>query len=74
MADDDHVELYRKVFEEHGVKVVGSLITTITNLALTPILRPVEQITEFLRSRTEMDYTPLLEEIFAQRSRLTELL
>ena len=51
-----------------------SLKGTMANLALTPILRPVEQITEFLRARTEMDYAPLLEEIFAQRSRLTELL
>lgn len=43
------------------------------NLALTPIDRPVREITEFLRSRTEMDYQPLLSEILAQRDALREL-
>ena len=35
----------------------------LANLALTPILDPVSQITELLRARTSMDYTPLLTEI-----------
>ena len=32
MADEDHVELCRKTFEEHGVEVAGGLTTTINTL------------------------------------------
>lgn len=40
------------------------------NLALTPILRPVQEITELLRSKTVMDYTPLATEILSRREDL----
>lgn len=40
------------------------------NLALTPILRPVEQITELLRTRTVTDYGPLVREILSGRDYL----
>ena len=43
------------------------------NLSLTPIDRPVREITEHLRSRTEMDYRPLLDEILARRASLLAL-
>lgn len=43
------------------------------NLALTPILDPVIKITELLRARTVMDYTPLLAEITAARNGLIAL-
>ena len=43
------------------------------NLALTPIFKPVQEITELLRSRTDTDYAPLLSEISAQRDSLTQL-
>ena len=43
------------------------------NLSLTPILNPVKEITEFLRARTEMDYSDLLGEIVTQRDRLASL-
>ena len=43
------------------------------NLALTPIDKPVREITEHLRSRTDMDYMPLLAEILAQRASLLAL-
>ena len=33
------------------------------NLALTPIFKPVSEITELLRARTEMDYSALVEQI-----------
>ena len=57
-----------KAFEyAHALKGVTG------NLALTPIDRPVREITEFLRSRTDMDYGPLLAEILSQRDALREL-
>ncbi len=43
---------------------------TTANLALTPILKPVQEITELLRAKTDTDYTPFLEEIEARRSEL----
>lgn len=48
----------------HAIKGV------MANLALTPILRPVQEITELLRSKTVMDYTPLVTEILSRRADL----
>ena len=50
-----------------------SLKGMMANLALTPILRPVEKITELLRSRTAMDYSPLVTEILSARNNLIAL-
>ncbi len=38
----------------HALKGVAA------NLALTPVLEPVSEMTELLRGRTQMDYRPLL--------------
>ena len=43
------------------------------NLALTPILRPVQEITELLRSKAAADYEPLVREILARRDSLVKL-
>lgn len=57
-----------KAFEAaHALKGVTA------NLALTRILKPVQEITELLRARTETDYSPLLKEISEQREGLTAL-
>ena len=52
----------------HAIKGVAA------NLALTPICKPIEQITELLRHRTETDYAPLLEEIEEKSRQLMGLL
>lgn len=58
-----------KAFEAaHALKGV------VANLSLTPIFTPASEITEHLRAREEMDYAPLLEEIFAQKEKLEELI
>ena len=44
------------------------------NLSLTPISKPVQEITELLRARTDTDYTPYLEEILARKNELKALL
>ncbi len=44
------------------------------NLALTPVYRPVEQMTELLRGRTDTDYSPFLAEMEKQRSALLALM
>lgn len=43
------------------------------NLALTPLYEPVVEITELLRTRTQTDYTALLETIRLRRDALERL-
>ena len=55
----------QKAFEAaHALKGI------LANLELPPVLKPVEEITEFLRARTEMDYAPLYGEIMEQYEKL----
>ena len=57
-----------KAFEAaHALKGV------MANLALAPICKPVQEITELLRSRAATDYAPLLSEIRSQRESLLQL-
>ena len=51
----------------HGLKGVTG------NLALSPIYEPVCEITEFLRSRTEMDYSDLRDTIMIKSEELVQL-
>ncbi|MBR4554731.1 MAG: Hpt domain-containing protein [Ruminococcus sp.] len=43
------------------------------NLSLDPLTRPVSEMTELLRNRTDTDYTALLEEVKTQFERLCSL-
>ena len=43
------------------------------NLSLTPLTKPVSEMTELLRSRTDTDYSALMEETAAQFARLCSL-
>ena len=57
-----------KAFDQaHALKGVTG------TLALTPIDKPVREITELLRSRTVMDYQPLLSEILSRHASLRDL-
>ena len=69
LADAIGAQDFKAAFEAaHALKgLVG-------NLSLTPLYEPVCRITELLRSRTDTDYTPLLEEISAQKEKLDALL
>ena len=58
---------------DQGFDAAHSLKGMMANLALTPILRPVEKITELLRSRTAMDYSPLVAEILSAREPIRQL-
>ena len=51
----------------HGLK--GAL----GNLSITALLEPVQEITELLRARTEMDYSPLISEIKGKQAELEVL-
>ena len=75
---DDSYENLKAAIESgdlaRGFEIAHALKGVTGNLALTPIDTPVREITEFLRSRTEMDYTALLTEIITKKNELTELL
>ncbi len=45
----------------------------LANLALTPILTPVQEMTELLRTRADTSYEALLETILAKRRELEAL-
>ena len=44
------------------------------NLALTPLLEPVKEITELLRARTETDYSALNDRIKEEKEKLVKLI
>ena len=48
----------------HGMK--GALL----NVALTPIARPMAELSDDLKAKKDMDYGPLMEEIIRERDRL----
>ena len=54
-------------FDAHALKGV------LGNLSLTPLYEKASQITELLRSRTDTDYKPLLEELAALRDALAKI-
>lgn len=56
-----------------GFEAAHALKGVVGNLSLTPLYQPVYEITELLRSRTEMDYSPLLTTILEQRDALRKL-
>lgn len=43
------------------------------NLSLTPLYEPISEITELLRTHTEMDYTPLINTIMEREKAFLEL-
>lgn len=43
------------------------------NLSLTPMFEVCSEMTELLRARTEMDYTPLLQDLLTKRDTLSAL-
>ena len=44
------------------------------NLALTPIVKPISEMTELLRIRTNTDYTALITEALEQKKKLNGLM
>ena len=62
-------EAYMQAFE-----VAHSLKGILANLALTPILNPVSEITEGLRASKEMDYSGLVASMWENRNKLLEMI
>ena len=53
-----------------GFELAHKLKGMLANLSVTPLSKPIEAMTELLRSRTDTDYSPYLDEIAAQREKL----
>ncbi len=75
--NDAHFDALGKALQEKdfesAFEAAHALKGILGNLALTPILKPVTEITEHLRAKEDIDYAPLYEEIQAQHKRLLAL-
>ena len=58
---------------DRAFEIAHSLKGMYGNLALTPICKPVIEMTELLRNRTQTDYSALLHEAQAQKQKLNAL-
>lgn len=58
---------------DSAFEAAHSLKGVLGNLALTPIYKPVFDITELLRAKVDMDYAPLLNEIKNKKAELKAL-
>ncbi len=78
LKGDRHVEDLKEAIAakdlDRAFELAHALKGVYANLSLTPLSRPVQEITELLRARTDTDYTPLLEELSARKAELDALL
>jgi HPt (histidine-containing phosphotransfer) domain-containing protein len=77
MRNDAHFDELGEALEardlDRAFETAHALKGGVGNLALTPLYEPVVEITELLRSRTDMDYSELYAKIVAERERLLAL-
>ncbi len=69
LADEQYDALRQAIEEKDFSAAFGyahALKGVLANVSLTPLLRPVEEMTEALRAGKDMDYGPLLEEMTRQ--------
>ena len=59
---------------DRAFELAHALKGVTANLSLTPLHKPVEEMTELLRSRTDTDYSALTAEMLARRDELLALL
>ncbi len=70
-------ELERLLAEKNlsaAFEAAHALKGVLGNLALTPIYTPASEMTELLRSGTDMDYSDLMSKVMAERDRIAALL
>ncbi|MBQ7246809.1 MAG: Hpt domain-containing protein [Lachnospiraceae bacterium] len=58
---------------DRGFELAHAMKGMYSNLALTPILNPVNEMTELLRARTDTDYSKLLAEAKLQKEMLNRM-
>ncbi len=78
VAKDEHLEQMKKAVEAGdlatGFEAAHALKGVLANLSLTPVLKPVSELTEYLRVQKEMDYAPLIAEAEREMNRLLEII
>ena len=67
------IEAIEKNDLDEAFERAHSLKGVVANLSLTPILAPLDRITESLRSRTDRDYSADLKEMAEAKKKLDEL-
>ena len=74
---DDHYQGLKDAIAQKDLDkafdMAHALKGVLANVSLTNILRPVQDITEHLRAREDMDYGPLLDEMFAELDKVLAL-
>ena len=76
IADDKTAELEAALTAndlDRAFEVAHAMKGVFANLALTPLTKPVSEMTELLRSRTKTDYSALMAEIKTQFAALCAL-
>ena len=58
---------------DNAFEAAHALKGALGNLSISSLFEPVQQITELLRSRTKMDYAPLVAEIRKKHEELTRI-
>ena len=74
---DDHFDALGPLLEagnlDDAFETVHALKGVIGNLALTPLYATIDELTEHLRAREEMDYMPLYNKLISQRDEVKNL-
>ena len=78
MAQDNHMEALKAALDQGDLdaafEAAHALKGVLANLSLTPVLTPVSEMTELLRTRTKTDYMPMYAEAERQMSALLTLI
>ena len=77
LTEDDTYQRLQEALEakdlDGAFEAAHALKGVHANLAMTPIFQPLHEMTELLRSRADMDYTELLEQILTKKEELKKL-
>lgn len=77
-AQDQSFEQLRDAIEkddlDEAFEKAHALKGVLGNVSLTNVLEPIKEITEDLRSRTEKDYTEVLDKIFEEIGKVRALI
>ena len=70
---DDLGPLLKEGNLDDAFEKVHALKGVIGNLALTPLYSTISELTEHLRARDQIDYTPIYEKLMSQREAVRNL-
>ena len=77
LDQDTHLDQLGKALEEKDLdeafENAHALKGVLANLSLTPVLKPVSEMTELLRTRTDTDYSEWMSAAQKEMNRLLEL-